>query len=342
MAMNTGYDLETTAALNRLQSRNRPSSDQLADSPRARKKYAGPMEDRPIVNGKAVVSAEELADFRRQYGSDKTLRDLLNADKGLVRRKSPASKSAEPKKETPAVETRSAYDQRARGQDPVMRVTPPKEKSPFGTPEERAGARSMMAARQRADEFEADLAEKRRREDLMRPGRDAIEPVYPELMIAGPGAIGARSLATRAAPERAAAPAAREAPAFDLPPIAEARRARFAREMDDSLSEPAGIPELGRGVFRSARDKAEAEARNAKPRVQVEGTKGGVYRFETPKTESKAGPEFRSRTADRMDEMERGMKKGGKVTAKPEAYAKGGAVRGGGIEKRGKTKGRFV
>ncbi len=36
------------------------------------------------------------------------------------------------------------------------------------------------------------------------------------------------------------------------------------------------------------------------------------------------------------------MKKGGKVTAKPEAYAKGGAVRGGGIEKRGKTKGRFV
>jgi hypothetical protein len=112
--------------------------------------------------------------------------------------------------------------------------------------------------------------------------------------------------------------------------------------MDDSLSEPAGIPELGRGVFRSARDKAEAEARNAKPRVQVEGTKGGVYRFETPKTESKAGPEFRSRTADRMDEMERGMKKGGKVTAKPEAYAKGGAVRGGGIEKRGKTKGRFV
>jgi hypothetical protein len=32
------------------------------------------------------------------------------------------------------------------------------------------------------------------------------------------------------------------------------------------------------------------------------------------------------------------MKKGGKV----KAYAKGGAVRGGGIEKRGKTKGRFV
>jgi hypothetical protein len=102
--------------------------------------------------------------------------------------------------------------------------------------------------------------------------------------------------------------------------------------MDDSLPEPASIPELGRGVFRSAREKAEAEARNAKPRVRVEGTKGGVYRSEAPKTESKAGPEFRSRTADRMDEREMGMKKGGKV----KAYAKGGSVRGGGCETRTK------
>lgn len=114
--------------------------------------------------------------------------------------------------------------------------------------------------------------------------------------------------------------------------LEDARRARLAREMDDSLPEPASIPELGRGVFRSAREKAEAEARNAKPRVRVEGTKGGVYRSEAPKTESKAGPEFRSRTADRMDEREMGMKKGGKV----KAYAKGGSVRGGGCESRTK------
>jgi len=114
--------------------------------------------------------------------------------------------------------------------------------------------------------------------------------------------------------------------------LEDARRARLAREMEDSLPEPASIPELGRGVFRSAREKAEAEARNAKPRVRVEGTKGGVYRSEAPKTESKAGPEFRSRTADRMDEREMGMKKGGKV----KAYAKGGSVRGGGCESRTK------
>ncbi len=116
--------------------------------------------------------------------------------------------------------------------------------------------------------------------------------------------------------------------------LEEARRARLAREMDDSLPAPASIPELGRGVFRSAREKAEAEARNAKPRVRVEGAKGGVYRSEAPKTESKAGPEFRSRTADRMDEREMGMKKGGKV----KTYAKGGSVKGSGCEQRGLRK----
>ena len=42
--------------------------------------------DRKIINGRAQVSAEELADFKKKYGSDKTLRDLLNMDKGLSRR----------------------------------------------------------------------------------------------------------------------------------------------------------------------------------------------------------------------------------------------------------------
>ena len=113
--------------------------------------------------------------------------------------------------------------------------------------------------------------------------------------------------------------------------LEEARRARLAREMDDSLPEPAGIPELGRGVWRSAREKAEAEARKAKPRVQVEGTKGGVYRGAKDEKAAEAKPEFRSRTADRMDEREMGMKKGGKV----KTYASGGSVKGSGCERRG-------
>jgi len=44
-----------------------------------------PNPDRKVVNGKAVVSANELADFQKQYAKDKNLRDLLNDDKGLSR-----------------------------------------------------------------------------------------------------------------------------------------------------------------------------------------------------------------------------------------------------------------
>lgn len=45
-----------------------------------------PNKDREVKNGKAVVSAAELAEFRKTAGENATLRDLLNADKGLERR----------------------------------------------------------------------------------------------------------------------------------------------------------------------------------------------------------------------------------------------------------------
>ena len=44
--------------------------------------YTGPVKNRgEDAEGRAKVSREELADFRRKYGADKTLRDLLNADR---------------------------------------------------------------------------------------------------------------------------------------------------------------------------------------------------------------------------------------------------------------------
>jgi hypothetical protein len=46
----------------------------------ARKTYSR-TQDRKTVGGKIDVSREELADFRRKYGADKTLRDLLNYDR---------------------------------------------------------------------------------------------------------------------------------------------------------------------------------------------------------------------------------------------------------------------
>jgi len=45
-----------------------------------------PNKNREVKNGIAQVSAKELADFRSKYGEKSTLRDLLNADKGLTRR----------------------------------------------------------------------------------------------------------------------------------------------------------------------------------------------------------------------------------------------------------------
>lgn len=59
---------------------------------------------KPNRDKNAVVSAAELAQFRKEYGADKTLRDLLNADKGLVRKGS------------------SAADVRARGGDAAGKV----------------------------------------------------------------------------------------------------------------------------------------------------------------------------------------------------------------------------
>lgn len=53
---------------------------QAAAAPRVRTKYEGPDPDRARRGN--FVSKEELADFQRKYGADKTLRDLLNADRG--------------------------------------------------------------------------------------------------------------------------------------------------------------------------------------------------------------------------------------------------------------------
>jgi hypothetical protein len=51
------------------------------EKPRYRSSYTGPVSNRQVIGGKAVVSKEELADFKRQFGKDMTLRDLLNMDK---------------------------------------------------------------------------------------------------------------------------------------------------------------------------------------------------------------------------------------------------------------------
>lgn len=125
-----------------LQARNRTlAAMDRALAPRARKAWDGPMPNRPVVNGRAMVSAEELADFRRQFGADKTLRDLLNADKG----RGP-----------------SAADPRARGPQGAS-------EAPASLYSDPSRVMEGVAASQR---------------EIAAPGRDAVEPVVPELALA--------------------------------------------------------------------------------------------------------------------------------------------------------------
>jgi len=127
---------------------------------------------------------------------------------------------------------------------------------------------------------------------------------------------GAASKAGEAA--KGAASKAGEAVKGAMERRAAAKAAPERKEPSSLYPEP---PKTG-GVFRSAREPAPP-----KPRVKVEGTKGGVYRSETPKASSEK-PSFRSRTADRADERMAGFKKGG-------------MTKGGGCETRGK-KARYV
>ena len=89
--MNQQYSPEVAEALRAIELSNRSNSwdpAKASGGSRAvtarRTRWTGPMPNRPVIDGKAMVTAEELADFRRQFGAEKTLRDLLNADRGAM------------------------------------------------------------------------------------------------------------------------------------------------------------------------------------------------------------------------------------------------------------------
>jgi hypothetical protein len=144
--------------------RARTARQQQPERPAYRSRYTGPVRDRQVINGQAVVSREELDDFRRQFGADKTLRDLLNADKGLRPRGSAAAvpAAAVAQAEPPGVDPEAVLSQ----------------------------AEQALAAEQRQREFA----------ELMRPGRDAIEPIAPELALLRVPALISALRGGRAAP----------------------------------------------------------------------------------------------------------------------------------------------
>lgn len=78
----TVQDQERNAAATVARIAEQRRNEQAQSVQRMRKTWDGPMPNRPVVNGRAMVSAEELADFRRKFGASMTLTDLLNADQG--------------------------------------------------------------------------------------------------------------------------------------------------------------------------------------------------------------------------------------------------------------------
>jgi len=125
--------------------------------------------------------------------------------------------------------------------------------------------------------------------------------------------------------------------AMDAARVARAERAAEAAKTTERVEPKMDLEPVAQPI-RSARAKAEREELlRAREKLRDSLKSTGLKSTGPAKTESKAGPEFRSRTADRMDEREMGMKRGGAV----KTYSKGGSVRGAGCETRHK-KTRFV
>lgn len=171
----------------------------------SRTQYTGPLKNRGVdAQGRAKVSREELEDFKAQYGQDKTLRDLLNAD----RTGRPPAPAAPVEKRYPG---RQNDEGKARGPQGAN-LLPRQEQRYPGMREEAAADESGRFRSRRADDDSMKYRGQRsyiakpaepagptaeqlaQYEAMMRPGRDAIEGVYPELALF-PAAKGAEKLA---------------------------------------------------------------------------------------------------------------------------------------------------
>lgn len=181
---------------------------------------------------------------------------------------------------------------------------------PSGRPRENVAPSGRGAA---AGSFEDDKA---RMADMMRPGRDAIENVYPEQLIGGPGGLGLKSLAGLAS---------RLAGKGKSP-----GRALAVREAEETPVKFLGA----------------SGARDVTPRPRIGNAERP--RLEGSASKQLEGPPKRLSTSTRKAEedvfkgegesfgLEGAFKKGGKV----KAYAKGGMIDG--IAQRGKTKCKVV
>jgi hypothetical protein len=76
-----------------------------APAPKDKQKLGG----REVKNGKVFVSKAELDAFKKKYGTDKDLTDLLNKERGLTRRAAPAKKVTTSEKPLKPIQSQTEF-----------------------------------------------------------------------------------------------------------------------------------------------------------------------------------------------------------------------------------------
>jgi hypothetical protein len=248
------------------------AAEAAKERPRWKSEYKGPDPGRQKIDGKAVVSREELADFRKRFGANKTLRDLLNADATGKLPPPVATSSGRGK-----AEGRRAED------DVVYKPRKPSEQ-----------------------EMRAHMAE------MSRPGRDAIEPTLgPEVGVAGLGRLAvkeglkalprAASAVRDAIAQRATGSGGSVRP--DLRKEFEAFRRGDEAGMQQARAAREAAEEAARARTRSTSPGRASESQR-EPVVDL-APQGRVFRSARPDAEAAKQAEYMRR----VEEL--GLKKGG-------------------------------
>jgi hypothetical protein len=303
----------------------------------SRTTYTGPVKNRGEDDqGRALVSREELADFRRKYGADKTLRDLLNADRtgklpssaentrarGVQGANTAPSGRAEiPTGGTaraPASTGKEGMSDTTRNVLNTLQAIGPGVGQGLG-----AAIRGARAIGPAGRATEAERLASRIEPRLRRSGESVEESVNQARMdMAREPRLRRSGESVDESVKQARAEMAREP-----------RMRRSGESVDESVSqaraEMAREPRMRRSG--ESVDEAMKQARTEmarEPRLEPARAMSAAEKKAPAVQGDKAKTTPRSRTRDEEDGE---FKKGGKV----KAYAKGGSVRGAGIAQRG-------
>jgi hypothetical protein len=269
--------------------------------------YTGPVKDRGTTkSGKANVSREELESFREQYGADKTLRDLLNADRTG---KTPASVGAGSGRGMAAGRTASDKDTTSAASAASAASAGPRRKPEADTSAmlERMKDRAARGERVASNEEERERAK----------GRTLAA------LGAMPGVGAASKLAGAAKSVSKAASRAEPSVGRPVTTKLDDAAAAFSRPQARQASKDTGY------TREPSKTTPPQPTRAPKPRDEI------IKRQAQMREGRKATEDYARDVMERGAEM--GMKRGGNV----KSYAKGGSVRGAGCETRTK-KARYV